>query len=148
MFRQLSGSAKTAMGTAVLVGCCAAEVTGRANTASDWAGQVIDKSSPIWAKLAVIHTERPAPDKATLDRFEVAFSKFKRHCSDTDERLGDYLVSGHKQLVNRGKRNTSLLDLTEAVAKVVDTAKASGGVPTMQSCAEPVALLVTALLGK
>jgi len=138
----------TSLGVIVVIVCFAVAVTRGAAAVTDPSDQVIDKNSPVWAKLAVIHTGRPVPDKTTLERFEGGFTRFKKHCSDTDERLGDFLVAGHKQLVDRGKRNTSLLDLTEAVAKMLDTAKANGGVPRMQSCAEPVALLVTALLAK
>jgi hypothetical protein len=137
---------KRSVGTVFVVGWLTIVALSCAASARSSDGQVIDKNSPVWAKLAVINTGRPVPDRNTLDRFEVAFARFKRHCTDTDERLGDYLVAGHKQLTDRGRRNTSLLDLTEAVAKMLDTAKASGGVPKMQSCAEPVALLVTALL--
>src|SRR5262245_59995459 len=109
--------------------------------------QVITASSPAWAKLAVIQTNSPNPPKQILSRFESAFARLDLHCPDTQERIGDYIVAGQRQLTNGGKQ-TTLLELTEAVARMLDTAAENGGIPKMQSCAEPVALMVVGLLGR
>lgn len=105
----------------------------------------ITQSSPTWAKLAVIHSGSPEPPADVLARFRTALDRLAIHCPDPPERIGDFMVAGHRQLSQRGRR-TSLLELTEAVAAMLDTAAVSGGVPKMDSCAEPVTLMVVALL--
>lgn len=105
----------------------------------------ITQSSPAWAKLAVIHTGSPQPPEDVLARFRTAFDRLAVHCPDPSARVGDFIVAGQRQLAQRGKR-TSLLELTEAVATMLDTAAVRGGFPKMASCAEPVTLIVVAFL--
>jgi hypothetical protein len=108
-------------------------------------GTAISQSSPAWAKLAAIQSGSPQPPADMLARFQRAFGRLEHHCPDTPDRIGDFIVAGERQLSNRGKQ-TSLLELTEAVVTMLDTAESSGGVAKMNSCAEPVALMVTGLL--
>lgn len=110
-------------------------------------GTAITQSSPAWAKLAVIQSGSPQPPADMLARFQGAFGRLEHHCPDPSDRIGDFIVAGHRELNDRGKR-TSLLELTEAVVTMLDTAENSGGVPKMNSCAEPVALMVTGLLAR
>ena len=107
----------------------------------------INQSSPAWAKLAVIQSGSAQPSDAMLTRFERALGRLEHHCPDEATRIGDFIVAGHRMLREKGNR-TSLLELTEAVATMLDTAETSGGVAKMKSCAEPVALLVTGLLAR
>jgi hypothetical protein len=106
----------------------------------------ITSSSPPWAKLAVIQTGMPNPPQEILMRFEQAFTKLERRCPDEPARIGDFLYSGYNSLTKAGK-SVTLLELTESVATMLETAAGHGGIPKMKSCAEPVALMVTALLG-
>lgn len=105
----------------------------------------ITQSSPAWAKLAVVQSGSPQPPADLLARFHSAFDRLARHCPDPSERIGDFIVAGQRQLSQRGRRIT-LLELTEAVTTMLDTAAASGGIPKMASCAEPVTLMVVAFL--
>ena len=107
----------------------------------------ITGSSPPWAKLAVIQSGSPRPPADILGRFEHAFKRLEAHCPDTPEQIGDFIVTSQRQLSERGKP-TSLLELTEGVAAMLDTAADAGGIPKMNSCAEPVALFVTARLAQ
>ncbi len=127
---------------------CGAPPSGESTAAGQPGGvQPITQSSPPWAKLAVIQSGSPQPPVEMLARFETAFDRLDVHCPDTPDRIGDFIVAGQRQLTERGKR-TSLLELTEAVATMLDTAAQSGGIPKMNSCAEPVALMVTGLLAR
>ena len=107
----------------------------------------ITQSSPVWAKLAVIQSGLPQPPADMLVRFERAFNRLEMHCPDAPDLIGEFIVAGQRELSERGKRN-SLLELTEAVATMLDTATQSGGILKMNSCAEPVALMVTGLLAQ
>jgi hypothetical protein len=109
-------------------------------------GEITD-SSPVWAKLALIHSRTPRPPADVLVRFERALRRLEYHCPEGDDRIGDFMVAGHRQLTVKGN-STSLLELTEAVVTMLDTAEQSGGVAKMNSCAEPVALMVTGLLAR
>ena len=106
--------------------------------------QEITASSPAWARLAVLQSNSRQPPEDTLARFERAFARLQVHCPDSAERIGDFIVKGQGMPRDKGKR-TSLLELTEAVVMMLDTAAQSGGIPKMKSWAEPVALLVTTL---
>lgn len=121
--------------------------TSRATPPALNTAMAITESSPAWAKLAVIQYGLPEPPSEMLARFQAAFTRLERHCPDTLDRIGDFIVAGQRQLSEGGKP-TTLLQLTEAVATMLDTAKAGGGIPTMTSCAEPVALMVVGLLGR
>jgi hypothetical protein len=54
---------------------------------------------------------------------------FCRHCPEDEKRIGDFIVAGHGLLIRQGK-SRSLLELTEGVAKMLDTAQANGITPT------------------
>ena len=68
----------------------------------------------------------------------------------SDVEIGRGLFEGKGQCLSCHRigdngKGTSLLKLTESVATMLDVAAKSGGIPKMESCAEPVALLVTTL---
>jgi hypothetical protein len=104
----------------------------------------VTDSSPVWAKLASIQSSSPRPPADLRDRFERAFARLNARCPDSAERIGDYLVAGHRFLRDKGKV-TSLLELTESVGIMLDAAASNAGIPKTESCAEPVALMVTTL---
>ncbi len=95
-----------------------------------------------WEKMAVIQTGSPYPPADLETRFRTALEELGRRCPDEPTRIGDFLVAGHGQLTTRGNP-TTLLDLTEAVSALLTT----DAPPQMESCSEPVALMVVSLIG-
>lgn len=107
----------------------------------------VTKSSPMWAKMAAIHSGSTRPPTITLKRFQKAFDILETHCPDKPSRIGDFLVAGQRKL-SRSGNHTSLLELTEAVSTMLDSGARGGGIPEMRTGAEPVALMVTMLLAQ
>ena len=105
----------------------------------------VTSASPVWAKMASIQSGSPTLLPEMVDRFQTALTRLGVYCPESQERVGDFLVSGQRQLAAKG---ISLIVLAESVVTMLDTAKSNGGIPHMNSCAEPVALVVTMLQAK
>jgi hypothetical protein len=105
----------------------------------------VTSASPVSEKMASIQSGSRTPPPEMVERFQTALTRLNAYCPDSQERVGDFLVSGQRQLAAKG---ISLIVLAESVATMLDTAKSNGGIPQMNSCAEPVALVVTMLQAK
>lgn len=89
---------------------------------------------------------RPAP-QVLVDVFRGWLTTIDRLCPGSVDDIAAALVAG-REVLKRAGESASLLQLTRDVATMLAEAEKAGGVPRMESCAEPVALVVTMRLAR
>jgi hypothetical protein len=87
----------------------------RRNTSSPASGVVVvvDRS-PIYLKLAAIDCGTTDVPTERARQWEIAMKRMVGKVELNDERIGEMLVAGHRELIDKGKR-LSLLDFTRLV---------------------------------